>query len=217
MENKIKRKLRVYILSTLITCLLMLTLQVVFYGPSNLVEASTYNNVVVASVDYVDQKIAELTQRINSISTGSSTTYYPSSGTSASSKEVVDLKEQVTVITEKNDELSMMVDSLSNMVRILSEMSQASVVKLEYGQSLFAETNGTKIVVRSGEVEAIEGINGDGLADITTGDGIDLKNGDIVPNDHNILISRVDGRGVKALSSVSYIMVFGSYSLKLSK
>jgi len=83
-----------------------------------------------------------------------------------------------------------------------------AVLHLQQGQRLIGG-EGTEIIVRSGEVTAID--NGkDGISDITGGS--DLKSGVICKANHLILVPRSDGRGITAASE-AYIMIRGTYTL----
>lgn len=83
-----------------------------------------------------------------------------------------------------------------------------SVLRLQQGQRLVGG-EGAEIIVRSGEVTAID--NGkDGISDITG--GYDLKTGAICKTNHLLLIPRSDGRGVTAVTE-AYIMIRGAYTL----
>jgi hypothetical protein len=82
------------------------------------------------------------------------------------------------------------------------------VLQLQVGQIVIGG-EGTEIIVRSGEVTAID--NGaNGISDITGGQ--DLRTGQLCKTNHLLLVPRNDGRGVKALTE-AYIMVRGSYTL----
>lgn len=70
---------------------------------------------------------------------------------------------------------------------------------------------GSEIIVRSGETTAISGMSG-GLADVTGAK--DLVTGDKVPNQHLLISSRDDGRGVKVVSDKAYMLIRGSYSVQ---
>ncbi len=87
------------------------------------------------------------------------------------------------------------------------------VVELSDGQILTAG-QGTEIILRVGTATAISGENGDGLADVTSGLGTkhDLKTGQTVPVNHLLVVSRNDGRGLKAENRV-ILLVKGPYSI----
>jgi hypothetical protein len=82
------------------------------------------------------------------------------------------------------------------------------VLQLQPGQTVIGG-EGTEIIVRGGEVTAID--NGaNGISDITGGQ--DLRTGQPCKTNHLLLVPRSDGRGVKA-STEAYIMIRGSYTL----
>lgn len=83
-----------------------------------------------------------------------------------------------------------------------------AVLHLLEGQALIGG-EGTEIIVRSGEVKAID--NGiDGISDITA--AMDLKSGTICKANHLLLVPRNDGRGITAVTE-AYIMIRGPYTL----
>lgn len=83
-----------------------------------------------------------------------------------------------------------------------------SVLHMQKDQRLIGG-EGTEIIVRSGEVKAID--NGkDGVSDITGGN--DLKSGAICKTNHLLLVPRSDGRGITAATE-AYIMIRGPYTL----
>lgn len=83
------------------------------------------------------------------------------------------------------------------------------VLYLEAGKTLLG-VEGTEIIVRSGEVTAIDnGLNG--ISDISQ--GLDLMTGAKCKTNHLLLIPRDDGRGIKAHTE-AYIMIRGGYSFQ---
>lgn len=89
------------------------------------------------------------------------------------------------------------------------------VVELKAGQQLIAGAS-AEIIIRSGTATAVSGEKGDGLSDLTTDDSSkgNLVTGQIIPNNHLLLVPRDDGRGIKAVSDKVYIMYKGTYTLK---
>ncbi len=84
------------------------------------------------------------------------------------------------------------------------------VVELKEGQYLIAGA-GTEVILRAGRATAIEGADGDGLSDVTGAENI--KQGENIPENHLLIISRDDGRGIRVLSK-SYLLVRGEYTIK---
>ncbi len=86
------------------------------------------------------------------------------------------------------------------------------VVEATKGQKLICGAS-AELILRAGSATVIQGANGDGLADLTT--GVDLAGGDLVPLQHHLLVSRDDGRGFLITSEgTSYIMVKGDYTVE---
>lgn len=82
------------------------------------------------------------------------------------------------------------------------------VIHIQAGQKMIGKS-GTEMIVRSGEVTAID--NGaDGLSDITGGS--DLKSGVLCKTNHLLLVPRDDGRGINAVTE-AYVMVRGGFTL----
>ena len=87
-----------------------------------------------------------------------------------------------------------------------------TVVEAVSGQRLIAGAS-AELILRAGSGTVIAGAEGDGLADLTTGE--DLQGGDEVPKQHHLLVSRDDGRGFLISSEgTSYILVKGDYTLE---
>jgi hypothetical protein len=112
-------------------------------------EASTTSELVVASQDYVDAKVSDLTSKINTL-TG-----------------------KVTDLTASNEALKQQINSLTGTQGI-----QFTVLELEAGKQLLAGA-GAEIILRGGKAEGISGqygglsdvTSGSGT-DIKTGDNI---------------------------------------------
>ena len=81
-------------------------------------------------------------------------------------------------------------------------------LELKKGQSLFGG-EGCEVIVRGGFVTALA--PKDGLADVTAGS--EIKQGFLAPANHLLIISREDGRGVKAQEN-SWILVRGKYTVQ---
>ncbi len=87
--------------------------------------------------------------------------------------------------------------------------SSYAVVEVAAGQKLFGK-GGTEMILRSGEATAID--NGaNGVSDITA--GRDLMTGQVVGQNHLLLVPRDDGRGIQAITDL-FVMVRGSYSIQ---
>jgi hypothetical protein len=83
------------------------------------------------------------------------------------------------------------------------------VVEVKTGQKVLGKS-GTEIILRSGEATAID--NGaNGISDITAGQ--DLMTGQIVGQNHLLLVPKDDGRGIQAITDL-FVMVRGPYSIQ---
>ena len=80
------------------------------------------------------------------------------------------------------------------------------VVELNAGDKVIA-AQGAEMIPRSGRVETIAQELG-GLSDITA--GVDLKQGERAPLNHMLIVSRSDGRGLKA-STNAIVLMRGNY------
>lgn len=83
------------------------------------------------------------------------------------------------------------------------------VVTLTKGQQLVAD-GGVEIVVRSGQATAVASAQG-GLGDMTSGS--DRRQGEVLPLNHLLVVSRGDGRGLIAAGDV-VLIVKGSVTLQ---
>ncbi len=85
-------------------------------------------------------------------------------------------------------------------------------IKVEYGQEVQCSA-ATEIILRSGSAVIVSPFEDQGLSDLT--EGLDLKNGQDVPKNHNLLIPRGDdGRGIRITSTNgAYLMVGGAYKI----
>ncbi len=148
-------------------------------------ETVNTSNVVIASVDYVDEKIKQVNKKID----------------------------ELKALEERIDELNAVVEVLDKKVEEHSTSLLFEVIELEAGQTLIAGAS-SEIILRAGRATAISGKNGDGLSDITSGDGSELFTGDEIPRNHLLLVSRDDGRGLTAVSQKVYLLFKGTYEIK---
>lgn len=88
-------------------------------------------------------------------------------------------------------------------------ISSYEILNLSGGQSLIGKES-TEIILRSGEATAI-GNGANGISDLTAGK--DLLTGDVIGQNHLLLVPRDDGRGIKAVTDI-WVMVKGAYEIK---
>lgn len=92
-----------------------------------------------------------------------------------------------------------------------SEGGQAQgleIVNVKSGSRLVG-AQGTEMILRSGEAQTI-GSDLGGLSDVTQ--GRDIPHGNRVESNHQLIIPRSDGRGIRAKTDI-IVMVRGSYSI----
>ncbi len=136
-------------------------------------------------------------------------------------QEISKLNNLIMLLTEKeiemNTKIAKLEEQLSAQQPVPDETDNASsesafkVIQLLKGQSLIAG-EGTEIIVRRGQVTAISGANGDGIADLTQAK--DLYTGNEIPMNHYLVSSRDDGRGLRAQSDGVFLLIKGKYQLQ---
>lgn len=178
----IKRLCLFLIAMVLSSALLVNVVQAVAKTPDE--QALEDDTPVLVAKDYLDEKIDELMAFIEELW----------GRTEKQQKLVSDLGKQV--------------EDLKKQVQEIPKASVFELVELKAGQILTAGA-GAEIIVRGGKATAISGKNGDGFADITSGDGIDIGTDQEVPVNHLLVASRDDGRGIKAESSIVYVLFKG--------
>ncbi len=103
------------------------------------------------------------------------------------------------------------VDNQINYIKNLNAGATTyQVVQVAKGKMLIGAA-GTELVLRSGEAVIVDGTGVNGVSDLTS--GITLLNANRIITNHQLLIPRADGRGLKATTDV-YVMVRGAYQIK---
>lgn len=172
---------------------------------SGFARSASGQDLVLASVDYVDAKFNELLARMNTIPTGGT------AGTDGNTlSRVNNLEVQTGQLETDLDSARKRIDFMDNTVRNLSEGTSYQVVKVDPGIRILASDTG-EVILRSGTARVIGNEFDEGLSDLTAGS--ELKDGAVVPKDHLILIPRGDGRGI-ITETVCYIIYKGLYYLK---
>ncbi len=187
-------------MNTILTAVLAMV--ILFTG---FARSASGQDLVLASVDYVDAKFNELLARMNTIPTGGTT------GTDASTlTRMNNLELQTGELENDLDSARKRIDFMDITVRNLSEGTAYQVVKVDPGIRILASDTG-EVILRSGTARVIGNEYNEGLSDLTAGS--ELKNGAAVPKDHLILIPRGDGRGI-ITETVCYIIYKGLYYLQ---
>ncbi|MBN2853525.1 MAG: hypothetical protein JXQ23_12385 [Clostridia bacterium] len=170
-------------------------------------------DVLLASVDYVDYKFTELSNRISQITItgGTSTTTTTTTSTDPNVTLRVDnVEKQVGAIETNLDAIDSKISFLDQVTLDLSDGSVWQIVELDAGISIYA-TDTSEIILRSGTAKVIGNKLNEGLSDVTV--GTDLKDGTSLTSNHLIIIPRGDGRGVKAVTRC-FVMYKGLYYLQ---
>jgi len=147
----------------------------------------------LVTLSFVDKKIEQIKYYIDSITQGLSNEIFNYSNT---------LEKYEEQLKQKDEEIQDLKQKVENALTF-------KVVQLNKGQVLLAG-EGAEIIIRSGKTTAVYGTNG-GLSDITSAK--DLKAGEAIANNHMLISSRNDGRGVKAESEV-FLIIKGSFTIK---
>ncbi|MFZ5354461.1 MAG: hypothetical protein ACOZCL_17295 [Bacillota bacterium] len=156
----------------------------------------------IVTQSYVTQAIDQLRSYVDGLFSNIKTDITNlNSSVAANGEGIGSLKSQLDA---KSMEIAALQEQLKN-----ATATSFQVVFVKKGTTMLSG-EGTEIIVRSGICVAIASANA-GLADVT--DGKDLKTNDQIINNHLLISSRNDGRGLKA-SEDSYLLVKGSYTLK---
>lgn len=162
---------------------------------------------------YVDEQIQKLTSKIGKTQ--------PSAGGSSSGAGTVDEQVLDNLRTDVRDLTNLIIDAYMQ-IQTLEKQNYELIQKIETIESGFAVVEaskgqqivlgaGSEAIVRSGEATAISGMYG-GLADVTAAN--DLTSGVAITNQHLLISARNDGRGIKVVSDVCFMLIRGTYSIE---
>jgi len=161
-------------------------------------------DLVIASVEYVDAKIAEVKALIQSSgSTGGST------ANPIDNAKIIELETALGNALKEIDTLKSRMDFLDVTIRDMSDNYGMQVLHVYNGDIIYA-LGTSEIILRTGSATVIGNESNEGLSDITTGEN--LAPGTTLSKDHFVIIPRGDGRGIKITSGESFIMYRGSFS-----
>ena len=161
-------------------------------------------DLVIASVEYVDAKIAEVKALIQSSgSTGGST------ANPIDNAKIIELETALDNALKEIDTLKSRMDFLDVTIRDMSDNYGMQVLHVYNGDIIYA-LGTSEIILRTGSATVIGNESNEGLSDITTGEN--LAPGTTLSKDHFVIIPRGDGRGIKITSGESFIMYRGSFS-----
>ncbi|KUO72765.1 MAG: hypothetical protein APF77_02035 [Clostridia bacterium BRH_c25] len=193
MVNSKSRKTGIVILIAVI-----LVLSVVVISAADGVTPGSEQDPIVTQ-SYVEQKSEQIKYYIDSL-------IAKANGDNAiQNQEIAKLKAELEL---KNQEIAKLAEDIKNVSA--GGSGRFEVVEMQNNQILIAG-EGAEIIPRSGKFSAIYGANG-GLSDITSAK--DLKDAEAVINNHMLIASRGDGRGVKAQADKSFLIIKGTYTIK---
>lgn len=185
---------------------ILLAVVILFSGFNHYAQSE---DVLLASVDYVDYKFNELNDRINQLAATGGTT----GGTTTTTTDpnltarVDNVEKQVGAIETNLDGIQGKIDFLDQVTLDLSDGSVWQVIELSAGLTIYASDT-SEVVLRSGTAMAIGNKYDEGLSDITSGS--DLKDGEYITKNHLLIIPRGDGRGLVAVTTC-FILYKGLY------
>ena len=183
----------------LIIIMSLITVHIVQVVQASTAEPGTDQDPLV-SQSYVDQKISELTDKIVELEKGNNDT-----DTEEFTTKIKELSDNLDKLTAENEDYKTKLTDIEKYGKFVPlELKEKQTLTL--GDS-------AEIILRSGKAKAIAG-EGGGLSDITAGTGTDIKTDQDVPLNHLLLISRDDGRGIKATSKKVWVLVKGPYTIE---
>jgi hypothetical protein len=197
MGTKINRKMKIaFIIITVII------LSALIIGMADGVAPGSEQDPVVTQ-SYVELKsgqlkyyIDDLLAKINTVITKNST----------------DIDALNVKLEQKNQEIIALktdIESLKQGAAGSQGSAKFVVVQAAKGKTVIGG-DGSEIIVRSGKFTAVAGTNGS-LMDATVGK--DLKAGEAILNNHLLISSRNDGRGLKAAAD-AFLIIKGAYTIK---
>lgn len=189
-------KYRKTLITVLIAVMLVLS-AVILSAADGVIPGSEQDPIVTQS--YVEQKSEQLKYYIDSLIAKAN------EDSAIQAQEIAKLKAELEL---KNQEIAKLKESIA--AASSGGGGRFEVVEMQKGQMLIAGES-AEIIPRSGKFSAIYGANG-GLSDITAAK--DLKDGEAIVNNHMLIASRGDGRGMKALADKSFLIIKGTYTLK---
>ncbi|OWZ84970.1 hypothetical protein [Natranaerobius trueperi] len=122
-------------------------------------------------------------------------------------EEINELKTELDERLANLDEL----DELEELEELLDieGSDQFEVVQVSAGDTIIGGAS-SEMILRAGSGSAVATTSG-GLADLTA--GVDIQDGEDIPQNHSLLIARDDGRGISVRND-AVIMVRGEYDIK---
>ncbi len=157
----------------------------------------------IVTKSYVDSQVASLMEIISSSNSGNSGSSTGSLSDADKEKLVEEVTKQVVAIINAQG------GSGSGTTTDTTAQSYVPV-ELQSGQILFGG-EGTEIILRSGVAQAYV-TTANGIVNATTGQ--DLTNGQTINKNNILIVPREDGRGIRAVSDSTWVLVKGSYTIQ---
>ena len=163
------------------------------------------SEITVAGLDYVDQQDRELNAKITDLTAKIADL---SAKNEALKTDNTALQQSVAALTARLDDLS---GKLAKLEEKPAQEGGAgfTLLQLKAGKSLVGKGS-AEVILRTGKATAVSTKDG-GLIDLYTGK--DLTTGAPIVKNHQVLIPKSDGRGIKA-GADSWILVRGTYTVK---
>lgn len=172
-------------ISMVLIVIIIIAISAFIFGIADGFEPGSEGDPIV-TLSFVDKKFEQLK-------------YYIDSSLRISQSDI----DSLIIELEKKDK------EIEKLIKKVEDSLTFEVVELKKGQILLAN-EGAELIIRSGNTTAVYGEKG-GLSDITSAK--DLKSGESIKNNHMLIASRGDGRGVKA-ETIVFLIIKGGYSLK---
>lgn len=202
-----KTKGRLY---RVVAVLVLFSTVIIANAASSAQPGSEFDPLVTKS--YVDEQIQKLAEKIGSgISTGGSSTKTGSVDEQVVDNLRSDVRDLTNLIIDAYIKIQRLEKQNLELIQKLQTLEQGFVVVEATKGQVVVLGAGSEIIVRSGETTAISGMYG-GLADVSA--GRDLNTGETITNQHLLISARDDGRGIKVVSEISYMLIRGSYSIQ---
>lgn len=164
---------------------------------AGLSKGATGQNLILASVDYVDARFNELNARIAGLQSGSIVPGSVSQVDPALSTRLTNVEQQLNTSQTRLDQMIQKMEFYDFLMRDLSEGTVYQVIRLAPGSRLLASGT-SEFVLRSGTATAIGNAKNEGLSNVTL--GTEVRNGQNIPRNHLLIIPRGDGRGILAVT-----------------
>ncbi len=165
---------------------------------------------------YVDEQIQKLAMKIGSGGSTSGSSGGSTNGAGAVDEQVLnnieaDVRDLTNLIIDAYTALQSLEKQNLELIRKVEALEQGFVVVEAAKGQRIRLGSGSEVLVRSGETKAVSGELG-GLADVTSAK--DLVDGMTITNQHLLISSRDDGRGINVVSEKAFMIIRGTYAIE---